>query len=88
MSDEIVEPTVKKTEKAPYIIGGLVILLYFGLAAMLVKADIPEGSIPAVHELTTTLRDAFMVFIMWMYGTTKSSARKTEIIAKSGPVEE
>lgn len=96
MSDELMEEQEEgkpvrqagkpKTERAPYVLGGIILAVYFGIALLLIFVDIQQGSQAAVHELTTTLRDAFMVFIMWMYGTTKNSARKDEMLHQSTPI--
>jgi len=76
-----------KSEKGPYVVGSIILSIYFGTALLMIFVNIQKGSESAIHELTTTLRDALMMFVMWIYGTTKSGDRKTEIIAKSGPVD-
>lgn len=82
------KPATSKTDWPPLIIGGLLLLSYFLVTSLIIQKGIPEGSSPFVTELVTTLRDAFMLFIMYLFGTNASSRRKTELLSRAEPVKE
>lgn len=88
VNDADTQTTLHHTEWPPLIFGGLLLLAYFVATSLIIRNGIPEGASPFVTELVTTLRDAFMMFIMYLYGTTSSSRRKTELLSKAEPVKE
>lgn len=77
-----------KTDWPPLIVGGVLMLAYFGVTSLIIQRGMPEGASSLVTELVTTLRDAFMWFIAFLYGSTASSRRKTELLSKTEPVKE
>lgn len=86
------EPEVKK-EKAPrdwppLAVGFLLLLGYLAITGVLIRWGLPTGASPYVSEMITTLRDAFMLFMMYLYGTNVSSQRKTELLSKTDAIKE
>lgn len=74
-------------ERGPWVIGGVIIAMYFCLSILLSFIEVRQGSERAVGELTTTLRDAFMAFIWWLYGKSKGENRKDAVIERSPGVD-
>lgn len=77
-----------KRDWAPIVIGGIVAGSYLAIAMVLIVLGSPSKEVPYVGEMLTTLRDAFILFMMYLFGSNASSQRKTEIISKSPPLQE
>lgn len=85
------EPKSKDLKKPndwpPLVVGGVLVIGYFLVTSFLIHKGVPDGASPYISELVTTLRDALMLFLFWCYGSNASSNRKTDIIARSNPVD-
>lgn len=67
--------------------GALVVGGYLYVTSALIQKGTGDSS-PQVTELVTTLRDAFMLFMFWLWGSNSSSNRKTELLYKAQPGKE
>jgi hypothetical protein len=72
-----------------YILGAIIALGVFVLIGMLVVVVLKHPESPLLPVLTMavgSLITAFGTIVNFFYGSSKSSSEKTDIIAKSGPV--
>lgn len=88
MSEQPVEPSKSKFDWPPLAVGGCLLIGYLAITGALITWGLPSGASPYISEMITTLRDAFMLFMMYLYGTNASSQRKTELLSKADPVKE
>jgi len=67
-----------------YILAGVICLGFFAMCGMLMFQAIPEGQANAVMILFGALAGAFGSVVGYFFGSSASSAAKTEIIAAEG----
>ena len=65
-----------------YVLGGLIVLAFFALLALLVFNGIPEQNESLLNIAIGSLLAAFATVVGYFYGSSKSSAEKTEIMNK------
>lgn len=71
----------------PLVFGGVLTLAYTGIVITLMFIKLPEGSESIVVPLVNRLGDVFMMAMAYLYVTTASSNKKTDLLAKAGPVD-
>lgn len=72
----------------PALFFGLVIVIgYLVVTSVLIQKGTAASS-PQVTELVTTLRDAFMLFMFWLWGSNSASNRKTELLSQAPSIKE
>ena len=65
-----------------YVLGGLIVFAFFALLALLVFNGIPEQNESLLNIAIGSLLAAFATVVGYFYGSSKSSAEKTEIMNK------
>lgn len=78
---------VAKPSPVPAILSSLVTVGYFGILVGIMKGWLRIDDSQALLLMLGSLTTAWGAVMAFWFGTTRDSARKTEIIAKSGPVE-
>ena len=63
-----------------YALGAVICIGFFTLTGLLMFRDLPPGSSDTVKFLLTQLATAFLAIVYYLWGTSKSSADKTEIM--------
>ncbi len=71
----------------PLIFGGVLTSAYTGIVITLMFIKLPEGSESIVVPLVNRMGDVFMMAMAYLYVTTASSNKKTDLLAKAGPVD-
>jgi len=65
-----------------YILGGLIAVCFFIITAFLIFEQIPESNEKIIYMLIGALVGSFGTIVNYFYGSSKSSAEKTELISK------
>lgn len=76
-----------RTDWPPLVFAGILTVAYVSMLIYMMRYPLPAGSESIVVPLVNRLGDVFMMAMAYLYVTTASSARKTDLIAKSGPVD-
>lgn len=63
-----------------YVLGGLIVLCFFGLLAMLVLYRIPMENKEILTLVVGALLSSFTLVVGYFYGSSKGSADKTEML--------
>lgn len=77
---------VAKPSPVPAILSSLVTAGYFGILVGIMRGWLRIDDSQALLLMLGSLTTAWGAVMAFWFGTTRDSARKTEIIAKSGPV--
>jgi len=75
-----------KREWNQYILAWVIVIGFFLLCYFLMKAPLPQGSNEVVFMLFGALAAAFGAIVQYFFGSSKGSAEKTELLAKSEPI--
>ncbi len=70
------------TDWPALLFGALIVIGYLIVTSVLIQKG-ADATSPHLTELVTTLRDAFMMFMFWLWGSNSSSKRKTELLYKA-----
>ena len=64
-----------------FILGGLIVIGFFGLLYILVLAEVPERNKDLLNLVVGALIGSFATVVGYFYGSSAGSAAKTEIMA-------
>lgn len=78
---------MKTKEVFMYSLGAIIVIGFFALIIVLTTKQLPEQNKDMLNLSIGSLLAAFGTIVGYFYGSSKSSAEKTEIIAKSEPVQ-
>lgn len=88
MSDEQSQPKPRRRwDAAPILLAVIITAGYFSALVFVLNHPIPKESERIIDMMLGTLTTVWIMSVSYFFGTTASSARKNEIIAKAGPVE-
>lgn len=86
-SETVIPNRPPRIDWPPLIFAGILTLAYTGILVTLMFVKPPEGSEALVSPLVNRLGDVFMLSMTYLYVTTASSNKKTDLLAKAGPVD-
>ena len=86
-SETVIPNRPLRVDWPPLIFAGVLTLAYTGIVITLMFIKPPEGSATIVVPLVNRLGDVFMMAMAYLYVTTASSNKKTDLLAKAGPVD-
>lgn len=72
---------------APLVIGLIITIQFFGTLSYLIQHNMPDDNREPVLLMLETVKTVWIMAMGYFFGTTASSARKDDIIAKAGPVD-
>lgn len=75
------------TDWPPLAFAGILTTAYVGIVVSLLFIKVPEGAESVVVPLVNRLGDVFMMAMAYLYVTTAASNRKTDLLAKAGPID-
>ena len=85
---EVVIPSrQKKTDWYPIALAAVVMIGFFSVLEYLLRGEVPQSSHDIVLQMIETLKNITIMVVSYFVGTTVGSEKKTDIIAKSGPVD-
>lgn len=90
MPDELQEqpqPKRRKWDLAPIMLAIVITGGYFAALVFVLTQAIPKESERIVDMMIGSLMTQWGVAMAYFFGTTAGSAKKTELIAKAGPVD-
>lgn len=73
---------------APMVLTIIITMEFFATLAYLIREKVPTESRETVLAMIETLKTVWIMAVSYYFGTTAGSARKTEVIAASGPIKE
>lgn len=76
-----------KRDWVPSILTGLIMGGFFYVLHYLMQTKVPQESRDIILQMIETLKNVVIMCVGYYFGTTSSSEKKTDIIAKSGPVD-
>lgn len=76
-----------KRDWTPVILAAVVLLGFFAVLRYLMSSEVPTSSRDIVLQMVETLKNIVIMCVSYFVGTTVGSAKKTELIAKGGPVD-
>lgn len=82
---DIVKATGKRDINL-YMLSWVIVLGFFGLVALLIFKELPKDSNGVIFMLFGALGSGFTGIIGYFFGSSKSSADKTELLAKAEPI--
>jgi len=65
-----------------YTLGGLIVIGFFSLLVILVKAEVPNNNMDLLNLTVGALIGSFATVVGYFFGSSKGSAEKTEQINK------
>ena len=72
---------MKNNKNLPlYILGSIITIGFFAILALLIFHSIPEANQRVLDMLLGVLGTCFIAIVMYWFGTSKSSADKTDLI--------
>ena len=64
-----------------YVLAWMVVILFFGLTGFMMFQTVPEANIGPVNQLFGAMATGFGTILAYFYGSSKSSADKTKLMA-------
>lgn len=77
----------RRWDLAPILLAIVITAGYFAALGFVLTQPVPKESERVIDMMLGTLTTVWIMAVSYFFGTTAGSARKSEIIAKSGPVE-
>jgi len=73
-----------KTSQIPmFVLGGLIVIGFFVLLGLLIFIDVPQANSDLLNLVVGSLIASFTTIVGYFFGSSKSSADKTEILNKT-----
>lgn len=83
-----VTPSRKRPRNwAPILLTALITVGYFSALVFVLTQPVPKESERIIDMMLGTLTTVWIMAVSYFFGTTAGSERKTEYLAKSGPVD-
>lgn len=86
-TDAVPHTPKRRWDLAPILLSSLITLGYFAALVYVLTKPIPKESERIIDMMLGTLTSVWIMSVSYFFGTTASSAKKTELIAKAGPVD-
>lgn len=86
-TDAVTHKPKRRWDLAPILLAILIVSGYFLALVFVLTQPILKESERVVDMMLGTLTAAFILVLNYFYGTNANSARKTDLIAKAGPVD-
>lgn len=67
---------------AMYVLGGIIVVGFFVILGLMFTMEIPEGNKSILNVILGSLATCFISIVNYFFGTSKSSADKTEMLTK------
>lgn len=77
----------RKWDLAPILLAIVITIGYFAALVFVLTQPVPKESERIIDMMLGTLTTVWIMAVSYFFGTTASSEKKTELIAKAGPVE-
>ena len=88
MPDEPVPSAPRRRwDLAPMLLAVVITSGYFAALVFVLTQPVPKESERIIDMMLGTLTTVWIMAVSYFFGTTAGSAQKTELLAKSGPVE-
>ena len=71
-----------------YVLGALIVLGFFILLYLLVRAEVPERNKDLLNLIVGALIGSFATVVGYFYGSSKGSAEKNEMLNQNKPNEQ
>jgi len=83
------EQPVKSTEGwAPVILGSFLTVGIFAVLVFVLTQPVPQESVRIIDMIIGSILTQWVMAMGYFFGTTSSSAKKTELLAKAEPIKE
>ena len=86
-SSTIIPARVGKRDWTPAILTGLIMGGFFYVLHYLLNQKVPVESRDIVLQMIETLKNVVIMCVGYYFGTTQGSEKKTDLLAKAGPVD-
>lgn len=87
MPDETMISKPRRWNVAPMLLAVVITLGYFAALVFVLTQPVPKESERIIDMMLGTLTTVWIMAVSYFFGTTAGSAKKTELLAKAGPVE-
>lgn len=77
----------RRWDVAPVVLAVIITAGYFAALVFVLTQPVPKDSERIIDMMLGTLMTVWIMAVGYFFGTTASSAKKTELLAKAGPVE-
>jgi hypothetical protein len=86
-TETVVSNRAPKRDWTPVILAAVVLIGFFVVLQYLMGSEVPASSRDIVLQMVETLKNIAIMCVSYFVGTTAQGAKKTELIAKGGPVD-
>ena len=87
MDTSSVPPKRRRWDFAPILLAVVITGGYFAALVFVLTQPVPKDSERIIDMMLGTLTTVWIMAVSYFFGTTANSAKKTELIAKGGPVD-